>query len=152
MERGFYNEDFEQLIKQKADQYRMYPSDKVWKGVFRSIHKRRKWYWFGLALFLTGISYYTFTQLNAPAPSKALASGNTPNSTEPSDINADKGLIVPFNTAKMNRPKSGQEMKLHSFAERPEIDNTASTGILPSTDNTIASIEVIASKTVPVLD
>lgn len=152
MERGFYNEEFEQLIKQKADQYRMYPSDKVWKGVFRSIHKRRKWYWFSFVLFLAGISYYTFTQLNAPAPSKTLASGNTSNSTEPSDNNTDKGLIVPFNTAKTNRPKNDQDVKLHSFAERPEIDNSASTGILSSTDNTIPSNEVIASKTAPVFD
>ncbi len=31
MERGFYNDDFEQLIRQKADQYKMFPSEGVWK-------------------------------------------------------------------------------------------------------------------------
>ena len=33
MERDFYTDEFEDLVKLKADQYRMYPSDRVWKGV-----------------------------------------------------------------------------------------------------------------------
>jgi hypothetical protein len=153
MERGFYNEDFEQLIKQKADQYRMYPSGKVWKGVFRSLHKRRKWYWFSFILFLAGISYITYTQLNAPVPSKPLAAGNTSNSNEPSENNnTNKGLVVPFTTAKANRPKIDQGIKLHSFAERPEIDNSTSSDISSEPDKTIANNEAIASKTAPVFN
>ncbi len=41
MERGYYIDEFDELIKQKADQYKMYPSDQVWKGINRSLHTRK---------------------------------------------------------------------------------------------------------------
>ena len=66
MERGFYNEDIEELLKEKADQYKMYPSDKVWKGIHRSIHPNRKWYWLSLVLFLGAVGYYTFIEFITP--------------------------------------------------------------------------------------
>ena len=31
-------------MKENADQYRMYPSEKVWKGIHSSLHTRRRWY------------------------------------------------------------------------------------------------------------
>jgi hypothetical protein len=90
MERGFYNDDFEQLIRQKADQYKMFPSDGVWKGIHRSLHTRRKWYGLGLLLFLAGISYLASLQLMAPSgPAKKIqthapASKLTDNAGNPS--------------------------------------------------------------------
>ena len=67
MEKKFYHTDFEDLIKEKADQYKMYPSDRVWKGIDRSIRSRRKWYWSGFVLLLSGISYLAITELMSPA-------------------------------------------------------------------------------------
>lgn len=52
MERNFSNRDFERYVQEYADQYRMFPSEKVWKGVHNSLHKRRRWYGFGLAFLL----------------------------------------------------------------------------------------------------
>lgn len=46
------NRDFERFVKQNADQYRMFPSEKVWDGIHAALHKRRRWYGFGLALLL----------------------------------------------------------------------------------------------------
>jgi len=44
MDRNFYNnDDFEEFLKQKADQYKMYPSDRVWNNIYNSLHSRRKW-------------------------------------------------------------------------------------------------------------
>ena len=63
MERDFYTDEFEDLIKQKADQFRMYPSDKVWKGVKKALHPNKRRYWLGFALLLTGIAYYSIDQL-----------------------------------------------------------------------------------------
>jgi len=56
MESKYSNKDFEQYLKDNADQYRMFPSDKVWKGVNNALHTRRKWYgfWLGFLLLLTG--------------------------------------------------------------------------------------------------
>jgi hypothetical protein len=67
MERKFYHTDFEELIKEKADQYKMYPSDRVWKGIDRAIRSRRKWYWSGFVLLLSGISYLAITELVTPS-------------------------------------------------------------------------------------
>lgn len=76
MERGFYNDEFEELIKQKADQYRMYPSEQAWKGINRSLHTRKKWYWFGFLLFISGIGYYAVDQLISPSDIKQQAAVN----------------------------------------------------------------------------
>lgn len=60
MERSFNNEGFEKLLRDNANQYRMYPSEKVWKGVHSALHTRRKWYALSaLLLFIltgTGLS------------------------------------------------------------------------------------------------
>lgn len=52
MERNFYNEEFEQFLKQKSDQYKMYPSDRVWNNVYNSLHNTRKWLSLGFLLLL----------------------------------------------------------------------------------------------------
>jgi hypothetical protein len=56
MERNFYNEEFEQFLKQKSDQYKMYPSDRVWANVYGSLHTARRWTGFGIALVLITLS------------------------------------------------------------------------------------------------
>ena len=64
MERQFNNGDFEKLLRDNANQYRMYPSEKVWKGIHSALHTRRRWYGLSaLIMFLvTGsvVSYFIF--------------------------------------------------------------------------------------------
>src|SRR5688500_10020756 len=67
MEKDFYHNDFEDYLKEKADQYKMYPSDKVWKGIDRSLRSYRKWYWTGFILLLSGVSYVAITELISPS-------------------------------------------------------------------------------------
>src|SRR5688572_7305515 len=73
MERNFYNDDFEQLVRQKADQYKMYPSDQVWKGIYKSIHGRRRWHWAGLAVLLIGVGIYSGNYYLAGKPANKIA-------------------------------------------------------------------------------
>jgi len=51
MERKF-NNDFERFLKENADQYRLYPSAKVWNGIYGTLHTRRKWFGLGVTLLL----------------------------------------------------------------------------------------------------
>src|SRR4030095_12266845 len=76
MESNFHNRDFEQFIKQNADQYRMFPSEKVWSGVNSVLHTRRKWYglWLGVFLLLSG-GTVTWVMTSDSSNDK---SGNTP--------------------------------------------------------------------------
>jgi len=52
MERQFNNGDFEKLLRDNANQYRMYPSEKVWNGIHASLHTRRRWYGLTAAIML----------------------------------------------------------------------------------------------------
>jgi hypothetical protein len=130
MERDFYNEDIEQLLKQKADQYKMYPSDKVWKGIHRVLHPRRKWYWLGFVLFLGGISYYTVHEMTAPAKKSTIAEAKN-NSTENNspDQSEKKAVIIPFVTTGKQQPaKEANSGKRHigPYTDSQPSDNDLS--------------------------
>lgn len=38
MDREFYTDEFEQFLKSKADQHRLYPSEIVWKKIYNTLH------------------------------------------------------------------------------------------------------------------
>jgi hypothetical protein len=67
IDRDFYNDEFEELVKQKADQYKLYPSDKVWKKIYSSLHTRRKWFFTGTAMLITGVFFIAGKELLIPA-------------------------------------------------------------------------------------
>ncbi len=77
MESNFNNRDFEQFVKQNADQYRMFPSEKVWKGVYSTLHTRRKWYGIGLTLLLLTIGSVTWVMLNPSDKTQSVSSNPT---------------------------------------------------------------------------
>ncbi|MBN8858453.1 MAG: hypothetical protein J0H29_08695 [Sphingobacteriales bacterium] len=52
MERNIHTDEFERFLRDKADQYKVYPSDKIWSNINRSIHPRKKWPYAALTLFL----------------------------------------------------------------------------------------------------
>ncbi|MEP7319155.1 MAG: hypothetical protein ABI921_10445, partial [Panacibacter sp.] len=43
MENRFYDNEFEKYLKEEADDYRMYPSDRVWRNIQQEIHGYRRW-------------------------------------------------------------------------------------------------------------
>lgn len=71
MESNYNNRDFEQFVRQNADQYRMFPSEKVWAGIDNALHTRRKWYGVGLALLLlltgAGVTWVMMTTSGSEA-------------------------------------------------------------------------------------
>ena len=54
MENEFYTEDFEQLLKEKADQFSMYPSKRVWHSIYNNLHPSRRWPSVAMSLLLIG--------------------------------------------------------------------------------------------------
>src|SRR5438045_7612164 len=64
MENDFNNKDFEQFVKQNADQYRMFPSEKVWKNIHHALHTRRRWYGVGLTALLLTAGIVTWVMLS----------------------------------------------------------------------------------------
>jgi hypothetical protein len=43
MEDKFYDNDFERFLQQQVKHHRMYPSDAVWKGIYKQVHGYKKW-------------------------------------------------------------------------------------------------------------
>jgi hypothetical protein len=64
MEDNFNNRDFEQFVKENADQYRMFPSVKVWRNVHHALHSRRRWYGLGLIVLLLTAGIVTWVMLS----------------------------------------------------------------------------------------
>ena len=53
MESRDYTGEFESFLQEKADQYKLYPSDKVWNAINGKLHPRKKWsYLFVAAMFI----------------------------------------------------------------------------------------------------
>ncbi len=71
-ENNFYSDDFEQLIRGKTEQYKMYPSENVWKGVHNALHTRRKWFIASMAALVTGILFWAGKELITPSRVIAL--------------------------------------------------------------------------------
>ena len=81
MERNIHTDEFERFLRDKADQYKVYPSDKIWSNINRSIHPRKKWPYAALTLFLllgtaVFIDYNSFNYI-VPGKQPLLAYNHT---------------------------------------------------------------------------
>lgn len=78
MERDFYTDEFEQLIKEKADQFRMYPSKRVWHSIYNNLHPSRRWPSFVISiLFFTSLVSIGYLNTSDPESPKAFAGTST---------------------------------------------------------------------------
>ena len=103
MENRFNNRDFEQFVKQNADQYRMFPSDKVWNGIHNSLHTRRRWYGIGLAFLILTTGIVTWVMLNSSEKYKQVVSTLPKIINQPPLVEKKKDfdvVIVPAQTVK----------------------------------------------------
>lgn len=98
MEDKFYNRDFEQFVKSNADQYRMFPSEKVWKNIHHNLHTRRKWYGIGVGLLLLSIGAVTGVMVSNPNSKQNIANYNT--KIIPARHTASENLQIPFKLTK----------------------------------------------------
>lgn len=96
MQRNFDNKDFEQFLKTNADQYRMYPSEKVWSEIHNSLHSRRRWAGITALLLLITGGIVTWTMLLNPASDKSSLTQKQSKSA-PSAVqkNTPSAVIVP---------------------------------------------------------
>ena len=100
IENEFYEDEFEQLLKEKADQFSMYPSKRVWHSIYNNLHPGRRWPSVVISLVLiscliligylnTGENSFTrpinntaFTQASAEKDNKISAKQNTIRKTQ----------------------------------------------------------------------
>jgi hypothetical protein len=113
MERNLHNEDFEEFLKLKTDHYKLYPSDKVWKGVYKSLHTRKRWFQVGGSfLFLSALLFINYEFNNkkpAPAPQQVNATAKatvpeTQKTTVPVTQNSIPKVIIASSVTKVTLP------------------------------------------------
>ncbi|HEY6062170.1 MAG TPA: hypothetical protein VIV35_01100 [Chitinophagaceae bacterium] len=130
MENKFDNRDFEQFVKQNADQYRMFPSEKVWKNIHYALHARRRWYGLGLTVLLLTAGIVTWVMLNPsvrndgslsykPAAVSQTAPTKPKNTTTPILIAA---AIPADNKTRLNTTTN--DLQKNSFVSGPENNLT----------------------------
>lgn len=133
MESNFSNREFEQYVKENADQYRMFPSEKVWKNIHGTLHTRRKWYGAGLVLLLllTGTAV-TWVMVSYPV-SKNQKMANSPIVTEAkpsvdkpveSPVISDK--VLPFSNSPATIQKARTVAPVKNFYNSNSVQEQAS--------------------------
>ena len=65
-ERNLYNDEFERQLKEKADQFKMYPSDRVWNEVHSSLHTRKRRFVVGMSFLIGSILFLAGIELISP--------------------------------------------------------------------------------------
>ena len=100
MERNFDNRDFEQYLKKNADQYKMYPSGKVWEEIHDSLHPRRRWMGIAAILLLVTGAIVTTVMIIGPGSSENLAA----NQQQPTNTIASQKLNSVTPTKKAPAP------------------------------------------------
>ena len=78
MEKNFNTDNFEQLLREATDDFRMYPSKRVWHGIYNDLHPAKKWPSFAVLLLLvTSIMYIGVTNPNKGGQSVAVATAES---------------------------------------------------------------------------
>ena len=118
MEKKFYTDNFEQLLKENADKFRMYPSKRVWHGIYNNLHPSRRWP--SLAIWLLLISSMVFIGLanrnNVPAHGNEKNTGSTV--TQSNDLIAQNS-----NTTNRQDNNGLQNDKLQNNSGRSNTNN-----------------------------
>ena len=123
MERNFYNDDFEQLLKEKSDEFRMYPSKRVWHSIYNDLHPGRKWPSVAVsillitALFMAG---YWNSNYSSPAAKTSIAATiqkNIPGSENSNSINN-----TPLATSAINQTTGGTLSSTNVTGLQPEVN------------------------------
>jgi len=125
MDRNIYDNDFEAFLKQKSDQYKMYPSDRVWNNVYSSLHGRKKWWALGFSLLLIGMGLVAGREILMSDYNKML-SGLTPETQTLSPVQSSlQNSAVSSNAHRYVPPTApGRLATIQTAQKDPTVFNT----------------------------
>ncbi len=96
MQSNFDNRDFEQFVKQNADQYRMFPSEKVWNGIHTALHTRLRRLGYGITLLLLSSAAITWIMLSNTRKSNSIQAELVSNNQLKNYIALHTEPVAPF--------------------------------------------------------
>jgi len=130
MERNLYDDELEDFLKQKANQYKIYPSDKVWTGIYTALHTGRKWHIIGGALLL--LSILTLISLEKVVPNHKKINTAKNNIATPAITASYITNNTADNTVTLNRVARHRAFRAITKAELPKAiitDQTSKTDL-----------------------
>lgn len=139
MERDFYTDEFEQLIKEKSDQFRMYPSKRVWHSIYNNLHPSRRWPSFAISiLFLTSLPLIGYLNTSNDAAKDQFAGGKPGSSLAGKSIAKNNESVLAG-----NRLPENSNSTYHYSSTKPEVNTEAAL----STTKRSQSISVAGTST-----
>ena len=141
-ESNFYSDEFEHLISEKTEQYKMYPSEKVWKGIHGSLHTKRKWFIGSMSILVIGILFLAGKELITPAVHLTLSQRKTApaGSTEGSASKATTGNITRTSFSTLRENISSSTVRHSSqTSDDPSFDDQPYKGITITISNPVIS-------------
>jgi len=144
MERRFDMSDFEQSLKDHADQFKMIPSKRVWNGIYNNLHPGSKWPSITVGILFL-ITLITIGNLNKPTPHfNTLANiqkNSTNNISKAKNENQPVLLLPDQNKRRINSSKINVNRTLSSISKEELNPQTKN----PSTPKSISS-NIISEK------
>ena len=67
MDRNFHIDDFERLLREKSEEFRMYPSKRIWHSIYNNVHPSRNWPSVAMSIGLIS-AIILLGYLNTPKP------------------------------------------------------------------------------------
>ncbi|PVD51625.1 hypothetical protein DC498_14490 [Terrimonas sp.] len=104
MKRNIQIDEFEKFLREKSDQYKLYPSDKIWNNINRSVHSGRKWPYIILTLFafLGSAVFVDYKTFNYVIPGKQTQSSHISSNSGLNNTTLSNNVIVAQNTNQDN--------------------------------------------------
>jgi len=127
MEKKIYTDNFERLLKEKSDEFRMYPSKRVWHSIYNDLHPGRKWPSIAMSMMLV-IALLLIGSLNT-------------------NDNAVKTSVANVSDAQNVAGKNKIALTQHSpknDSKNTQQNNLASTGI-PAVENGVNAAQAAGS-------
>ena len=139
MEKKIYTDNLERLLKEKSDEFRMYPSKRVWHSIYNDLHPGRKWPSIAMSMVLV-IALLLIGSLNTNDNSVKTSMANA--SDAQNAVNKNKNTSTQHSP--QNDSRNTQQNDLAS-TNIPSVDNGVNTSAIPGNDvNTTAATDAIA--------
>lgn len=139
MDNNFYRDDFEQMLREKADEFKLQPGRRVWRSLYNGMHPSRKWPSVIISLLLI-TSLVTIGYFNTNNEDKDLAKNNLPGVTNTGIVSKQTSSANQSDITNINNASD-----VNSLIGKEEI-NSNNLSSLFTKGNTIISNEITTQK------
>lgn len=142
MEKDLNNDEFEIFLKHKADQHKLYPSDKAWKGIFNALHPGMKWFKIGGTVLILTTLFIVYQETSLFNFLNLLSSNNVHNSSTPLHTVVSKQVPRSLNGLLQTIPLQNLNASLHAPIAEAGLHKSVNTltPVSHGTNNTLVSI------------